>query len=204
MAMIGARRPFDLNAIPSLALPSMPAMAVPTVTTPPAAPKPHFFGQGGVGRGIAGNIGDFLLQLAHMQPIYGPAMQQQTAFERGEQQYKLHRLDALSDDARNFQQQLDLKDYDRTHPNPYRFRSNDGSLRELDPVTGTVKTLFKDPAPKMFTQVIQGTNGPQLVSVPMPGTGEDEGEIVDAPPAGAVPLGGQTPPASGGFPGGYF
>jgi hypothetical protein len=39
--------------------------------------KTGFFGSGGVGRGIAGSIGDFLLQMNHMQPIYAPAMEHQ-------------------------------------------------------------------------------------------------------------------------------
>lgn len=44
-----------------------------------------FFGQGGAGRGIAGTIGDYLLQTSGMQPVFAPAMhqrrQQQMALE---------------------------------------------------------------------------------------------------------------------------
>lgn len=44
--------------------------------TPSAAPqKSGFFGKGGVGRGIAGSIGDALLQQSGMAPIYAPQMQ---------------------------------------------------------------------------------------------------------------------------------
>lgn len=43
----------------------------------PAPQKPSFFGQGGAGRAIAGNIGDFLLQQSGMRPIYAPAIQSQ-------------------------------------------------------------------------------------------------------------------------------
>lgn len=42
--------------------------------------KPSFFGQGGAGRAIAGHIGDALLQMNGMRPIYAPAMEDQRAF----------------------------------------------------------------------------------------------------------------------------
>ncbi len=44
--------------------------------------KPGFFGQGGVGRAIAGTIGDFLLQQSGMQPIYGPTVLQQPDYSQ--------------------------------------------------------------------------------------------------------------------------
>ena len=40
-----------------------------------------FFGQGGAGRGIAGTIGDYLLQMSGARPIYAPAMQQKRAMD---------------------------------------------------------------------------------------------------------------------------
>jgi hypothetical protein len=44
----------------------------------PAAPSGGgFFGSDGPGRAIAGSMGDYLLQRARMQPIYGPAMSEQ-------------------------------------------------------------------------------------------------------------------------------
>ena len=45
--------------------------------------KPKFFGQGGTGRNIAGYLGDALLQMSGMQPIYQPTMQRraQSAIE---------------------------------------------------------------------------------------------------------------------------
>lgn len=49
-----------------------------------------FFGQGGIGRGIAGTVGDWLQQVNGIEPTYGPSMllqrQQQLAAQRAEQQ----------------------------------------------------------------------------------------------------------------------
>jgi hypothetical protein len=39
--------------------------------------KPKFFGRGGTGRAIAGSIGDALLQMNGMQPIYAPTVEAQ-------------------------------------------------------------------------------------------------------------------------------
>lgn len=65
----------------------------------PAAKKPGFFSQGGVGRGIAGAIGDVLLQRGGNAPMYGPAMQQQNRLmqqqEQAEQQRQQEREDFI-------------------------------------------------------------------------------------------------------------
>ena len=53
--------------------------------------KPKFFGEGGVGRAIAGNIGDFLLQNAGMNPMYNPEMQHQRAMQQRTQQAEQER-----------------------------------------------------------------------------------------------------------------
>lgn len=54
--------------------------------TAPTAAKPSFFGEGGAGRGIAGAIGDYLLQAGGAQPIYAPAHQQAQLMARQRQQ----------------------------------------------------------------------------------------------------------------------
>ena len=53
--------------------------------------KPKFFGDGGVGRAIAGNIGDFLLQNAGMNPMYNPEMQHERAMQQRTQQAEQER-----------------------------------------------------------------------------------------------------------------
>ena len=44
-------------------------------------PKPSFFGKGGVGRNIAGLLGDYLAQLGGGQAVYAPLMEHQRALE---------------------------------------------------------------------------------------------------------------------------
>ena len=59
--------------------------------------KPKFFGEGGVGRAIAGNIGDFLLQNAGMNPMYNPEMQHQRAMQQRTQQAEQERMQRRED-----------------------------------------------------------------------------------------------------------
>lgn len=63
MAMTGI-----LGAMPSAAYGMMPKQ-------PEEQKGPSFFGEGGTGRAIAGSIGDYLLQMNRMAPVYAPTMQ---------------------------------------------------------------------------------------------------------------------------------
>lgn len=97
---------------------SSPMMTTPgigdgmTASQQPMAPaKPKFFGEGGVGRGIAGNIGDFLLQYSGMDPIFAPAMQQKQAMAYDQQQRQQTRRDRLED----WQTQ---QEWERANPKP--------------------------------------------------------------------------------------
>lgn len=96
------RGPFDTPGIGD-------GMAAAQAPTAPA--KPKFFGEGGVGRGIAGNIGDFLLQYSGMDPIYQPAMQQKQAMAYDQQQRQATRRERLED----WQAQ---EEYKRANPAP--------------------------------------------------------------------------------------
>lgn len=60
-------------------------------------PKPKFFGEGGVGRNIAGYIGDALAQMGGMQPIYAPAMQERRRLEADQADYERKRRDTQAD-----------------------------------------------------------------------------------------------------------
>lgn len=66
-----------------------------------AATRPAFFAQGGVGRNIAGAIGDGLAQMAGFQPVFGPAQRVQRESEaRLHQLMELERFKAEQDAAR--------------------------------------------------------------------------------------------------------
>jgi hypothetical protein len=54
--------------------------------TAQVAPKKH-----GLGRTVAGSLGDFLLQQAGMAPVYAPAQQQRRAEEQAEVQWQRNR-----------------------------------------------------------------------------------------------------------------
>lgn len=83
-----------------------------TATANPMAPaKPKFFGEGGVGRSIAGNIGDFLLQYSGMDPIFQPAMQQRQAMAYEQQQRDSQRRQGLED-------WVAKQEWERANPNP--------------------------------------------------------------------------------------
>lgn len=57
-----------------------------------AKPKGGFFREGGMGRTIAGLIGDALLQQADMAPVYAPAMRQQQNMKAEEAQWSRRRM----------------------------------------------------------------------------------------------------------------
>ena len=65
--------------------------------------KPSFFAQGGMGRTLAGLIGDTLLQQADMAPVYSPMMQQRRQAEQAEAQWS-RRQDATRTANREDQQ----------------------------------------------------------------------------------------------------
>jgi hypothetical protein len=145
--------------------------------------KPKFFGQGGVGRAIAGSIGDFLLQQSGMQPIYGPTvLQQRDAEERARmaQQQRMQRREDMQWEWQNKPKDV----------NPYRWESNDGSLLEIGP-DGQPRVVYKDPTPK--TTYITSDNGdgtktivPIVNGVPQMGGQQP-----------LIPIGGTLPPKGG-------
>ena len=77
--------------------------------------KPKFFGQGGVGRAIAGTIGDFLLQQSGMDPVYLPnVLQQRDAEERARmaQQQRMQKREDM---------QWEWQNKPKDAPNPTEF-----------------------------------------------------------------------------------
>lgn len=159
--------------------------------------KPGFFGQGGVGRAIAGTIGDFLLQQSGMDPIYMPnVLQQRDAAERARmaQQQRMQKREDMQ-----WEWQNKPKD-----SNPYRWESNDGSLMEIGP-DGQPRQVYKDPTPKVTYMNVDNADGTKTVYPVV------NGQIVTGggqrPQVGAIipdprKQGGQSGAPTGGFRGG--
>jgi hypothetical protein len=143
------------------------------------------FGGGGIGRVIAGMIGDYLLQMNGMKPVYTPMMQKRQEMQFEEQQYQRQRQDSREDF---------LWKKEHSPPAPHYFEDNTGNLMAIGP-DGQPQTVYQDPNP--WKLVPNGMGG--VIPVNMQ---ELMGGGTAPKPVGKItPLGGPTPPASGGFPG---
>src|SRR5690242_21634220 len=117
MALIG-RKPFippmgQVSTPPITADVGLSAAPMPFLQTAPvevpnvpiAAPKPKINWAGIIADAIAGALG----QPGQYAARVNRQQEEQTAFERGEEQYQRHRHD-------NFNDQMSLLEYQRTHP----------------------------------------------------------------------------------------
>lgn len=142
--------------------PPMPQQASPQQAMPigvqqmqqPA--KPKFFGEGGVGRAIAGNIGDFLLQQSGMDPIYMPNMLQQRDMAERARMAEQKRMQDRED------MQWEWQNKPRDERAPYRWEANDGSLMEVGP-DGQPRQVYKDPTPKTTYISVDNSDGTKTV-----------------------------------------
>ncbi len=73
----------------------------------PQARKPGFFAEGGIGRQIAGVLGDALLQQSGGQPIYLPNLMQQRAFQQRQQMMQEQRQNDWGDWQKQAQWKID-------------------------------------------------------------------------------------------------
>ncbi len=156
-----------------------PPIAVPQAA--PAKPKINWLGV----------LADALSGAAGQPGMYAQRMQQerreQSALERGEEQYQRRRMDDREDK---------IWQRDNAPRAPYRWESNDGSLMEMGPQGPVV--VYKDPTPKekwVFDPVRGYVNMNAMAPAAAPNR-------LDALPPGArmLPSGGQSQPATGGFP----
>ena len=197
------------GAIGNMAPVNNAVAAAPTTLAPK---KTGLFGKGGVGRAIAGTIGDFLMQRSGMAPVYAPTMmqQRQEAAQAAAEQRK-YSMDLAMHDAKK---QID-KRYDT--PEVGVFEDNAGNRWTYDKATGRPlgdAPVFVDGTPKEFVHegmrfsiqnpYLRGQN-PGGGSIPRV---TDEASY-NALPAGSqfyddegklrTKSGGPTQPASGGF-----
>lgn len=122
--------------------------------------KPGFFGEGGMGRMIAGFLGDALMQQNGFQPLYAPMMAQRQDNAFRAKQAEAKRMA----DREDFLFQQEWKRDNPEPRQPYRWESNNGSLMEIGP-DGVPRTVYADPTPKM-NFIPDGMGGGQWVAVP--------------------------------------
>lgn len=158
-------------------------------------PKPSFFGEGGTGRNIAGNIGDVLMQYGGMRPVYGPAMERRQEREADRSDYE-----------RKLQDQKGLweyqQEYERANPKPV----NNDTVQDYEFIRQTIgddaarKYLENKASPPRLIQLPDGRwqyvdnqQPQQQAAPPQPGTVE-EGHVFKggdpADPNNWVPVGG--------------
>lgn len=179
----------------------------------PEVRQPGFFKPGGVGRGIAGTVGDFLLQQANMDPVYLPQMQRQQEIAERQRMASVER-------ENGWQDWLKKQEWERDNRGPEidLREDNAGNVWQFDKRTGQAigeKPSWVDKTPKEF--VHEGMR----FSIPNPfagGSGGDVPTVSDEASYNAIPTGQQyrTPdgklkvkqggPASapGTFPGGGY
>ncbi len=189
--MIGQRKPWET------AFPDMAPMSVdtPQFALPPAAPMaPAMAPMAPAGKpkvNWMGVLADALAGAAGQPGMYAQRMarerQEQTALERGEQQYRRQRADTLSDDERNYQQQVSLKEWERRNPNDDVTRMMDlaGIPHDQRPALYGQALQRKINPPTFIPGVglVQGAGGGSPTDAPRPLTDEE----MDAGGAGPLP-----------------
>lgn len=158
--------------------------------------KPGFLGKGGVGRAIAGTIGDYLMQREGMAPVYSPAMQQQAAMVAQSAADQRKRAMDLADYGAK--KQIDQQYAQPEGPKTYE--DNAGNRWAYDPATGQTigdKPIWIDPTERVIYQ-----DGMQI-RVPNPYKGGMQGAqpqvLGSSLPEGWTIEGGGTGNGVGGF-----
>ena len=144
--------------------------------TPPKAKGPGFFSQGGAGRGIAGALGDYLLQASGMRPIYAPYQQEQRAMAY---QQKLMEQKRANENA-DWQGRYDYKLANPEAPKP-------GSFEWYQTATPEQRALYDQ-----YDPVIAATGaGPVPVSRPSLNFGGNVPTVTNQSEYDAIPSGKQ-------------
>lgn len=150
-----------------------------------AMPEPQrqgggFFGKGGVGRAIAGTIGDVLLQRNGLEPMYGPQMQMQQVFAQRQAEAERQRAADLAD----YTAKKEIDARYRPEPEPDTFaRTLLGA--GIDPASPQGIELYRRRAESM------ANSQDEFVIVPIPGRGTYAGPKSGLPSVfgqGAAPV----------------
>lgn len=111
--------------------------------------KPGFFGQGGIGRSIAGVIGDTLLRQGGNAPVFAPAMQRQQQQKFAQQQYERKRRDELED-------QMAMARWKRENPEPNALERNVEWMENATPEQRQTAAEYYD---MVTPKIVNGADG---------------------------------------------
>ena len=193
-APLGGRSPYETPGIgDGMTVQHTPQERVAAQPTEPK--KSGLFGKGGVGRAIAGTIGDFLMQRSGMAPVYAPTMMQerQAAAQAAAEQRK--RAEELAD-----------------------FRTKEGIKAEYsrpaieDNYDFIMRTAGPEAANRYVNTYGQKPDEPRMVSIPGRGSffgtmdevqawlrGNEPSNVPARPVGGLTPMGGGAGNSVGGF-----
>lgn len=164
---------------------------------PPVQAKPTFFQEGGMGRHLAGAIGDALLHYGGMQPVYAPMQQQQRQQAQEEAQWSRRRQQANDDWTQREQWKAE-------HPDPSPMMRDVQAWQGMSPEQRASyeqirKAQMGDPDVTVSLPNGQFYAGPRSgLSAALTG-GMAPSEAPARPVGKLRPIGGATPGASGGF-----
>jgi hypothetical protein len=189
----------DPQPMSELPVPGMPQL-------PGIAPqRPGMFGAGGVGRNIAGMIGDLLMARAGMQPMFAPMLMQRQKQALEEAQYQRQRSDQNAD-------WLSHQEYEAAHKEPTMTEKFVAEI--LDPNTDPqrrelLKSVIVPPSPAPMTlqtpmgTYVGGRSEMPGAAVPQPGAVQDGYRFKGGNPADPnawEKIGGPGLGGPGGFP----
>jgi hypothetical protein len=140
---IQGQQPGGMSADPRInAINAMPNDVNRQLAANEAAKKPSFFGQGGAGRAIVGNLGDALSQIGGGQATYAPAMRERARqlAEAQRQQAEWQRQDGQRAEDRQWQ----VEDRDYKAQAPQYFMSGNDRV-QYNPATGEATTVYDAP-----------------------------------------------------------
>ncbi len=163
--------------------------APPSLAMRPEKKGGGFFADGGIGRAIAGTLGDALLQHSGGRAVYAPAMMQRREMLMAKQLAESDRAAKMADWKAQF-------DYERANPKP----SNNDTISDFNWYKGLAP---QDQAiyDRLHPVTVMGPDGPYVV--PRSAIGAQQGPqastVPTAPVGKLTPIGGPSQPATGGF-----
>lgn len=152
--------------------------------------KGGFFKEGGMGRTIAGLIGDALLQQGGMAPVFSPMQRQQQAMKAEDAQWSRRRQEANQDWMARQQWEIANKPRDVSP-----IERDARAWAEMPPELREAYKQAQMVRPQFIPDGLGGGQWASPAGAPSPGTQPQIGAVIADPRK----AGGPTQPASGGF-----